>query len=46
MLESTENNGFVLPKADDKTQAETAVATKLPRILICRVFRKKQDHVI
>ena len=28
MPESTENNGFVLPKADDKTQAETAVATQ------------------
>ena len=28
MSESTENNGFVLPQADEKTQAETAVATQ------------------
>lgn len=28
MSESTENNGFVLPQADGKTQAETAVATQ------------------
>ncbi|OAL76342.1 hypothetical protein [Acinetobacter terrae] len=28
MSDSTENNGFVLPQADDKTQAETAVATQ------------------
>lgn len=28
MSESTENNGFVLPQADDKTQVETAVATQ------------------
>lgn len=29
MSESTENNGFVLPQADDKTQAGTAVATQI-----------------